>query len=88
MGVVFNICKKTTPQMKAKAERMAVLRSESLIAILQAGTEWDRMGMYFWEGDFEEAEKPLKKAFQQFRLSHKKLIELQHAEFEMHPEKK
>lgn len=39
MGVVFNICKKTTPQMKAKAERMAVLRSESLIAILQAGTE-------------------------------------------------
>lgn len=75
MGRIQNVHTVVTAELKAEAERIAVLRGRALTQILEAANSFDEAGQYYWEYNLRNAEESVTRGFGLLRDGRSKLLD-------------
>jgi hypothetical protein len=74
MGSNLNIHTNYTPEDRAEAERIAVVRQRAFAGIMHAGADFDAAGQAFWESQLPEAVEACHRAYDDLREARQMLL--------------
>ncbi|MGY0693112.1 hypothetical protein ACW2QC_10030 [Virgibacillus sp. FSP13] len=82
MGTILNKHTADTPELKSKAEELAVKNANVILDVLRGMVEFDRYGQHFWIGENREAIEAWNKAFEILQQVKQQLVNLQKEEYD------